>query len=85
MLEESKANDSFKDLLTQDVKFIYKKCSVTEETELDSCMTSIKAQLDGLDLVINSAGVLDERNPKRMIEINYVRNFCKALKNEIIY
>ncbi|KAJ6633497.1 Alcohol dehydrogenase 1 [Pseudolycoriella hygida] len=55
----------------RNVKLVYKKCSVTDESELRKCMTEISNQLEWIDLVVNSVGVLDEINPQRAIAINY--------------
>lgn len=54
------------------VQFLYKKCTVTDEVELRKCMTEIKDKFEWIDVVVNSVGVLDEANPKRTIDINYV-------------
>ncbi|KAG4077424.1 hypothetical protein HA402_002851 [Bradysia odoriphaga] len=55
----------------KNVNFLYKKCSVTDEPALRKCMTEIMDELGWVDVIINSAGVLDEANPKRTIDINY--------------
>lgn len=83
MVDEIKARDLFKEDLPK-LHFTYKQCSVSDEVELEKCMLAIKQELGGLDIVINSAGVLDELNPRRVTEINYVRNasiFNLALSN----
>jgi len=53
------------------IRFIYKSCSVTDESELRKCMTQIKDELESVDVIVNSVGVLDETNPSRAISINY--------------
>lgn len=78
VLDETKGNDLCKEFPFKGPHVIYKQCSVSDEVKLDSCMTLIKNEMGSLDLVINSAGVLDEQNPKRMIEINYVRIFVSS-------
>lgn len=57
------------------IQLIYKQCSVTEESELRKIMGQIKDTLEWVDVIVNSAGVLDETNPKRTIDINYVSIF----------
>lgn len=44
-----------------------------DEFVLEKCMEGIKKEMGGLDIVINSVGILDESDPKKMIQINYVR------------
>lgn len=56
----------------QNIKFIYKQCSVTEESELRKCMNEIKSELDWVDIIVNSAGIIDESKWKRTIDINFV-------------
>ncbi|XP_063698210.1 alcohol dehydrogenase 1-like [Culicoides brevitarsis] len=65
MLEEEKASKLFK------TEVFYKKCSVTDEIELESAMKSLKDEMEGLDIVINSAGISNEHNRKALIDINY--------------
>lgn len=65
--EASSLEEEFKN-----VKFVYKKCSVTDEQELRKCMTQIRDSLGWVDVIVNSVGVLDETSPKRTIDINYV-------------
>ncbi|XP_037044818.1 alcohol dehydrogenase 1-like [Bradysia coprophila] len=55
----------------KNVNFLYKKCSVTDESELRKCMTAIKDEFEWVDVIVNSVGVLDEASPKRTIDINY--------------
>lgn len=74
MVDEAKAKELFKEDLPK-LHFTYKQCSVSDEVELEKCMSVIKQELGGLDIVINSAGVLDELNPRRVTEINYVSMF----------
>lgn len=57
----------------ESIKFIYKQCSVTDEPELRKCMGKIRDELQGVDIIVNSAGILDETNMKSTIDINYVR------------
>lgn len=57
----------------ENIKFIYKQCSVTNESELRKTMVLIKDELEWVDVIVNSVGVLEETNPKRTIDINYVR------------
>lgn len=72
VLDEATAISSLEDEF-KSIKFIYRQCSVTDEPELRKCMVQIKDELEWIDLVINSVGVLDENNSKRTIDINYVR------------
>lgn len=72
VLDEAKTTSSLESEF-KNVKFLYKKCSVTDEAELRKCMNEIKGEMGSLDVIVNSAGVLDETNPKRTIDINYVR------------
>jgi len=53
------------------IKFIYKQCSVTDESNLRKIMGQIKDELEWVDVIVNSAGVIDETNSKRTIDINY--------------
>jgi len=53
------------------IRFIYKCCSVTDEPELKKCMIQIKDELECIDVIVNSVGVLNETNPSRAISINY--------------
>jgi len=55
----------------KNIKFIYKQCSVTDESGLRKVMGQIKDELGWVDVIVNSVGVLDERNAKRTIDINY--------------
>lgn len=59
----------------KNINFLYKKCSVTDEAELRKCMNEIKDKMEWIDVIVNSAGVLDETNSKRTIDINYVSIF----------
>lgn len=45
-------------------------------------MTAIKDEFEWVDVIVNSAGVLDEANPKRTIDINYV---CISIFNLFHY
>lgn len=72
VVDEATINTSLEDEF-KNIKFIYRQCSVTDEAELRKCMVQIKDEFEWVDLVINSAGVIDEINPKRTIDINYVR------------
>lgn len=56
----------------KNIKLIYKQCSVTEESQLRKCMNEIKNELVSVDIIVNSAGILDESNWKGTIDINYV-------------
>uniref|UniRef100_A0A336MRX3 CSON006124 protein n=1 Tax=Culicoides sonorensis TaxID=179676 RepID=A0A336MRX3_CULSO len=67
VVEEALCKDLFKNLDS----YTYKQCSVTDEPKLREYMTSLKSSMGGLDLVVNSAGILDEQSPKRTIDINY--------------
>jgi len=53
------------------IKLIYKQCSVTDEPQLRKCMAQIKDELEGVDIIINSSGILDETQWKNTIDINY--------------
>lgn len=74
VLDEVTVTSSLESEFTN-IKFVYKKCSVTDESELRKCMNEIKDQMEWIDVIVNSAGVLDETNSKRTIDINYVRIF----------
>lgn len=54
------------------IKFIYKQCSVTDESELRKCMNEINNELEWVDIIVNSAGIIDESKWKRTIDINFV-------------
>lgn len=74
MLDEAAAR-SFLSTEFTTIKFIYKQCSVTDEPELRKCMNQIKDELEWIDIIVNSAGILDETKPMNTIAINYVCNF----------
>lgn len=74
MLDETKVKQVFVEEAFSKVLFVYKQCSVTDQQELAKCMSLLKVEMDGLDVVINSVGILDEQNGKKTIDINYVRN-----------
>lgn len=71
LIDEATARNSFGDEF-KTIKFLYKQCSVTDEPELRKCMGEIKEELEGIGIIVNSAGILDETQPKRTIDINYV-------------
>lgn len=73
VIDATSANDVFTEGQFKQVQFIYKQCSVTEEKSLRICMHMLKQEMKGLDVVINSVGILDEQSPQKTIEINYVR------------
>lgn len=59
----------------KNIKFIYKQCSVADEPKLRECMTRIKEELGWVDIIVNSAGIAEDRNAKKTIDINYVGDF----------
>lgn len=56
----------------KNIKFVYKKCSITDEQELRKCMTQIRDDFVWVDVIVNSVGILNETNAKATIDINYV-------------
>lgn len=73
MIAEAKAKDVFMEDNFHKVTFIYRQCSVTDKEALYKCMSLLKTEMGGLDVVINSVGILDEQSPQKTIDINYVR------------
>lgn len=71
LIDEATAKNLF-DTEFETIKFLYKQCSVTDEPELRKCMGQIKDEFGGIDIIVNSAGILDETKPKSTIDINYV-------------
>lgn len=74
IVDDAKANEALSDLLSQykGIKFVNSKCLIEDEPALRVAMTRIAKDLNGLDLVINSVGILNELDPKKTIMINYV-------------
>ena len=52
---------------------IYVKCDVTDEGSLRHVFSETMATFGRLDILCNNAGIGDEKNPMKMIQINYVR------------
>lgn len=51
---------------------LYRDAPVDDEKILRSAMTDISSELGGFDILINSAGVLNEQQPAKTILTNYV-------------
>ncbi|XP_063698209.1 alcohol dehydrogenase-like [Culicoides brevitarsis] len=68
---ESTAKKTFIDENFNSVSFAYKQCSVTDKKRLAEVMNYLKLWMDGLDIVINSVGILDEQRSEQTIDINY--------------
>lgn len=79
VIDVTKAKDVFIEGQFKHVHFIYKQCSVTDDKKLRDCMSLLKQEMNGLDIVINSVGILDEQSPLKTIEINYVRAHFETL------
>lgn len=72
--EETQAREALGDLLSRSshVQFVYAKSPVDDEPKLREAMTTVAEELKGLDIVINSAGIFNENDPKGTIMINFV-------------
>lgn len=57
------------------VHFVYARGAVENEEELRTEMTNIAKKFNGIDIIINSVGILKENDPKNMILINFVSNY----------
>uniref|UniRef100_A0A336K9R7 CSON005871 protein n=1 Tax=Culicoides sonorensis TaxID=179676 RepID=A0A336K9R7_CULSO len=71
ILEENEAHDHFKGFLDKnlkEIKFNYMKCQVFEEDSLRKAF--IEIGFEDLDILINAFGIQDERNYKKMIDVN---------------
>ena len=55
---------------------IYVKCDVTDEGSLRHVFSETMAMFGRLDILCNNAGIGNEKNPSKMIQINYVRPKC---------
>ncbi|XP_063703027.1 15-hydroxyprostaglandin dehydrogenase [NAD(+)]-like [Culicoides brevitarsis] len=70
LLEETEVN--IKTFLKSDsIHFIYRKCSVTEFDSLKTAMKSIKDEFGCLDILINAAGIANELQHQKVIDINF--------------
>lgn len=56
-------------------KINYFQCNIGDENEIRKTFEIIWSDLKGFDLIINSAGILDELNPENCFRINTVSNF----------
>ena len=75
ILNDEKAKDVLSDLLEShaNLRFVYRKCGVEDESTLRVAMTDIYRELSGFDLVVNSVGILNEQDHKSTIMVNLVR------------
>ncbi|GBM74802.1 15-hydroxyprostaglandin dehydrogenase [NAD(+)] [Araneus ventricosus] len=53
-------------------KVIFQKCDVTSAEELRSAFERVISIFGGIDVVINNAGIVDEQNWERMIDVNFI-------------
>ncbi|CAL1290200.1 unnamed protein product [Larinioides sclopetarius] len=53
-------------------KVIFQKCEVTSPEELRSAFEKVTSVFGGIDVVINNAGIADEQNWRRTIEVNFI-------------
>ncbi|XP_067665244.1 15-hydroxyprostaglandin dehydrogenase [NAD(+)]-like [Haliotis asinina] len=51
-------------------RVFFMKCDVLEEADLKGVFDAVRGQYGGLDIVVNNAGIADEKNWSRMIDIN---------------
>ncbi|GBM54965.1 15-hydroxyprostaglandin dehydrogenase [NAD(+)] [Araneus ventricosus] len=51
---------------------IFQKCDVTSLEELRSAFEKVISVFGGIDIVINNAGIADEKNWRRTIDVNFV-------------
>lgn len=51
----------------------YTKCSVDNREELRKAFENFKISFNGIDMAINSAGIVDESNYERAFSVNTVR------------
>lgn len=58
--------------LFQELHYIYKSSSVTDYDHLKSVMSDIRQEFGRLDIVINAAGIANEIDHQKMIDINFV-------------
>lgn len=65
---------SFIDELSDDFKskVVYQKCDVSSYEELKAAFKKARSTFGGIDVVINNAGILNESQWKRMIEVNFI-------------
>lgn len=49
---------------------MYAKCDVTKEHDLEETFKQAKSAFNRIDIVVNNAGVVDERNWERCLDIN---------------
>lgn len=74
IVDERTAHAALKDFILPEkkIQFVYAKSLVEDEDALRKTMQGLATKLKGVDVVINSVGVLDELDPKKTILINYV-------------
>lgn len=66
--------------LNKDLVYIYKSCSVADHDLLKQAMQEIKHEFGSMDIVINAAGITNELNPQKVIDINFVSYPCCFLR-----
>ncbi|KAK7115818.1 15-hydroxyprostaglandin dehydrogenase [NAD(+)]-like [Littorina saxatilis] len=49
---------------------LFVKCDVSSVSELQTTFTKLLSEYGQLDIMINNAGIMDEHNPARMVDIN---------------
>ena len=62
-------------------KLAYRQASVDNEQALGLAMKGVKHELGGLHLIINAAGILNDKDPKMSLLINYVSPITLILIN----
>lgn len=74
VVEEEVGKQKILDLLVgfNGLQLSYVCAEVEDEKKLREVMTDIAVQLNGVDIVVNSVGILQENDPKKMIMINFV-------------
>lgn len=58
----------------KEIVYVYKRCSVTDYNLLKKTMEEVIQKFGRLDIIINSAGITNELNPQKVIDINFVRS-----------
>ncbi|XP_046544092.1 15-hydroxyprostaglandin dehydrogenase [NAD(+)]-like [Haliotis rubra] len=51
-------------------RVFFMKCDVLVEADLEGVFVAVRERYGGLDIVVNNAGIADEKNWSRMIDIN---------------
>lgn len=67
--EGQKTKDEFKNSFGSDV-VMFEHCDTTSETDMERTFSNVVSRFGQLDLVVNNAGIMNEKRWQKMIDIN---------------